>query len=153
MSQAVQTERFTVGVFQDPAWAERGVRALLEAGFASGSLTLLAVSSGPIDGFFASVLGGPPRHLDIKNLGSVSARGPLVDALQGRDLKLERLGLAAAIDRAGFQPHDGYIFETLVGRGGVLAAISSEARAADALAKLHAYGGGNAGIGAWTGRV
>ncbi len=153
MSQAVEADRFTVGVFQDPVWAERGVRALLEAGFASGTLTLLAVSSGPIDGFIESVLGGPPRHLDIKILGAVSARGPLVDALQGRDLKLERLGLAAAIDRAGFQPHDGYIFETLVGRGGVLAAISSEARAADALAKLHAYGGGNAGIGAWTGRV
>lgn len=153
MSQPVETERFTVGVFQDLAWAERGVRALLDAGFASGSLTLLGVSSTSFDAFIESVLGGPPRRLDLKILGAVSARGPLVDALQGHDLKLERSGLAAAIDRAGFQPHDGYIFETLVGRGGVLAAIASEPRAADALAKLHAYGGGNAGIGAWTGRV
>ena len=38
-------------------------------------------------------------------------------------------------------------------RGGVLVGVSGEARAADALATLHAYGGGNAAIGAWTGRV
>ena len=47
--------------------------------------------------------------------------------------------------RVGYQPHDGRIFETLVGRGGVLVAIRSEPRAADALAILHSYGGGNAG--------
>jgi hypothetical protein len=55
--------------------------------------------------------------------------------------------------RVGFQAHDGFIFETLTKRGGVLVAIRSESRAADALALLHAYGGGNAAIGAWTGRV
>jgi hypothetical protein len=49
--------------------------------------------------------------------------------------------------------HDGQIFETLVERGGVLVAVLSEPRAADALARLHAYGGGNAAIGAWVGRV
>ena len=55
--------------------------------------------------------------------------------------------------RVGFQAHDGRIFETLTARGGVLVAIHSEPRAADALALLHSYGGGNAAIGAWTGRV
>ena len=40
-----------------------------------------------------------------------------------------------------------------VWRGGVLVAIHSEPRAADALAVLHSYGGGNAAIGAWSGRV
>ena len=49
--------------------------------------------------------------------------------------------------RAGFQSHDGRIFETLAGRGGVLVAIRGEPRAADALAILHSYGGGNAAIG------
>ncbi len=83
----------------------------------------------------------------------VSANGPLIAALQGEDEGLTRLGLGGAIGRAGFQQHDGYIFETLTGRGGVLVAIRSEPRAADALATLHAYGGGNAAIGAWTGRV
>jgi hypothetical protein len=81
------------------------------------------------------------------------ARGPLVAALQGPDNGLETAGLGRTIGRAGFQAHDGYIYETLTGRGGVLVAIRSEPRAADALAKLHAYGGGNAAIGAWTGKV
>jgi hypothetical protein len=57
------------------------------------------------------------------------------------------------MQRAGFQAHDGRIFEALAGRGGILVAIRSEPRAADALAILHSYGGGNAAIGAWTGRV
>jgi hypothetical protein len=35
----------------------------------------------------------------------------------------------------------------------VLVAIASDARAADALAVLHSFGGGNAAIGAWAGRV
>jgi hypothetical protein len=35
----------------------------------------------------------------------------------------------------------------------VLVAVHNEPRAADALARLHAYGAGNAAIGAWTGRV
>jgi len=55
--------------------------------------------------------------------------------------------------RVGFQAHDGRIFEALAGRGGILVAIRTEPRAADALALLHSYGGGNAAIGAWTGRV
>ena len=55
--------------------------------------------------------------------------------------------------RVGFQAHDGRIFDALTGKGGVLVAIKSEPRAADALAILHSYGGGNAAIGAWTGRV
>ncbi|MDP6582991.1 MAG: hypothetical protein QF681_20305, partial [Vicinamibacterales bacterium] len=81
------------------------------------------------------------------------AHGQLVGALQGTDAGLERTGVAATIGRAGFQAHDGFIYETLTARGGVLVAIDNESRAADALAILHSYGGGNAAIGAWTGRV
>jgi hypothetical protein len=55
--------------------------------------------------------------------------------------------------RAGFQPHDGLIFETLVGKGGVLVAVQGAPRAADALAVMQSYGGGNAAIGAWGKRV
>jgi hypothetical protein len=54
---------------------------------------------------------------------------------------------------AGFQAHDGRIYETLAQRGGILIAVRSEPRAADALATLQAYGGGNAAIGAWHGRL
>ena len=77
----------------------------------------------------------------------------VVDALQGDARDLAKLGLAGTMRRVGFQAHDGRIFEALAGRGGILVAIRSEPRAADALALLHSYGGGNAAIGAWTGRV
>ena len=55
--------------------------------------------------------------------------------------------------RVGFQAHDARIFDALTARGGVLVAIQGDPRAADALAILHSYGGGNAAIGAWAGRV
>ena len=85
--------------------------------------------------------------------GAVLARGPLVGALQGVSGDLSRLGLAGTMRRVGFQAHDGRIYEALTSRGGVLVAIHSEPLAADVLAILHSYGGGNAAIGAWTGRV
>jgi hypothetical protein len=84
---------------------------------------------------------------------SVRARGPIVAALQGADQELSKHGIAATARRVGFQAHDGRIFETLTSRGGVLVAVTTDARAADALAVLHSYGGGNAAIGAWAGRV
>jgi hypothetical protein len=86
-------------------------------------------------------------------LGNVMAHGRLIEELQGTDDGLGRTGVAATIRRVGFQPHDGFIFQTLTERGGVLVAVESESRAADALALFHSYGGGNAAIGAWTGRV
>lgn len=145
--------RFTIGVFQDIAWARRGVEALLQDGFVPESLTILAKESPDAESLIESTLGAPPERLDLKSLGAVVARGPLVAALQGDDDGLKTTGLGRTIGRAGFQAHDGYIFETLTGRGGVLVGIRNEPRSADALAKLHAYGGGNAAIGAWTGRV
>ena len=144
---------FTIGVFQDAAWARRGVEALLRDGFVAESLTILGKESPEAAGLIESALGAPADHVELKALGAVVARGPLVPALQGNDEGLKASGLGATIGRAGFQAHDGYIYETLTGRGGILVAILSEPRAADALAKLHAYGGGNAAIGAWTGRV
>ena len=63
------------------------------------------------------------------------------------------IGVAAAMRRAGFQPHDGLIYEALRGKGGVLVAVQDAPRAADALAVMQSYGGGNAAIGAWGNRV
>ena len=145
--------RFTIGVFQDIAWARRGIEALLQDGFIPESLTVIAKESPDAESLIESTLGAPPEHLELKSLGAVVARGPLVAALQGSDNGLATAGLGRTIGRAGFQSHDGYIFETLTGRGGVLVGVRNEPRSADALAKLHAYGGGNAAIGAWTGRV
>lgn len=149
----VDTGRFTVAVFQDAAWAAKGLEALRAAGFVLESLSIVAKDSPDAAALFQSVFGEPALRLDLAVVGSVLARGPLIDVLQGSSRDLPKLGLAATMRRVGFQPHDGRIFETLTGRGGVLVSIRSEPRAADALAIFHSYGGGNAAIGAWTGRV
>ena len=144
---------FTVGVFQDVTWAERGIAALLDDGFPAESLSVLSKAADPAAALVRSIFGAEPQKLELKSLGPVVAHGPLLDVLRGSDDGLARAGLAATFGRAGFQAHDGHIFETLTGRGGVLVAVQTEPRAADALAKLHAYGGGNAAIGAYAGRV
>jgi hypothetical protein len=145
--------RFTIGVFQDVAWARKGSEALLDAGFVSESLTIIAQDTPEAATLIEEILGEPAERVELKALGTVLARGPLVAALQGADERLRTAGLGGAITRVGFQPHDGHIYETLTGRGGVLVAVRNEPRAADALAKLLSYGGGNAAIGAWSGRL
>lgn len=152
MSVELETGLFTVGVFQSVEWATRGVQALKKQGLATESLSILAKASPEVTALIRQEL-GDPQTLDVQGLGSSVARGPLVDALQGGDQGLRTLGIAGTMRRVGFQAHDGRIFDVLTARGGVLVAIHSEPRAADALALLHSYGGGNAAIGAWTGRV
>jgi hypothetical protein len=149
----VDTGRFTVGVFQDVAWAENGLKALTHAGFVPESLTVLAKEGADVSALFARTFGAAADRLELPAIGTVLTRGPLVDALQGASRDLSKLGLSGTMRRVGFQAHDARIFEVLAARGGVLVAIRSEPRAADALAILHSYGGGNAAIGAWTGRV
>lgn len=144
---------FTVGVFQDVAWATKGLDALKRAGFASESLTVMAKESADTSSLIERTLGSGGERIEAADIGPLVARGPLVAVLQGAASDLKSLGMAGTMRRVGFQPHDARIFETLTGRGGVLVAIHSEPRAADALAILHSYGGGNAAIGAWSGRV
>jgi hypothetical protein len=149
----IGTGLFTVGVFQDTRWADRALDALKRHGFALESLTVLGADAPDVHDLLRRTFGGEPARSASKGLGVVLATGPLVDAIQGDGGALAQVGLAAAIKGVGFQSHDGFIFETLVRRGGVMVAVLSEPRAADALAVLHAYGGGNAAIGAWRGRV
>jgi hypothetical protein len=150
---AVDTGRFTVAVFQDIAWARKGLHALKQAGFPAESLTVIAKESPDVASLIEQVCAGSADRVDLPVLGAVLARGPMIAALQGSGHDLPKLGLVGTLRRVGFQPHDGRIFDALTGRGGVLVAIHSEPRAADALAILHSYGGGNAAIGAWSGRV
>lgn len=152
MAVEVETGRFTVGVFQDIAWAEKGVEALRKQGLAVESLSILGKATPEMAAFIERTLGAP-QTLELRDLGSAMARGPVIAALQGSDQGLAKLGIAGTMRRVGFQAHDGRIFHVLTERGGVMVAIHSEPRAADALAVLHSYGGGNAAIGAWTGRV
>ena len=149
----VDTDRFTVAVFQDVAWAQKALTALTQGGFLPESLTIIAKDTPEAATLIEQTLEAAGERFDLRPIGPVLARGPLIDALQGTARDLPKLGLSGTMRRVGFQAHDAQIFETLTGRGGVLVAIRSEPRAADALALLHSYGGGNAAIGAWTGRV
>ena len=149
----VEAGRFTVGVFQDVAWATKGIAALVQAGLPPASLTILAKDAPEGAALLEQSLGAPGSRLDIAGVGPTVLHGPMVGALQGNANDLAKLGLAGTMRRVGFQAHDGRIFEALVARGGILVAVHSEPRAADALAVLFSYGGGNAAIGAWTGRV
>jgi hypothetical protein len=153
MMQEVETGRFTVGVFQDVPGAEKGIDALKRQGLLPESLTVLGKVSPELAALIERAVGAPPEALEVHGLGSVLARGPLVAELQGADHGLAHLGIGGTMRRVGFQPHDGRIYDALTARGGVLVAIHSEPRAADALAVLLSYGGGNAAIGAWSGRV
>ena len=145
--------QFTVAVFQDVQWAGRGLEALARHGFPAESLTVVAKETPEAAVLIQQTFGVNAGRLDLHGVGPVVAHGSLIKALQGSEADLGKVGMAATIGRVGFQAHDGFIFETLTARGGVLVAIRSDPRAADALAVLHAYGGGNAAIGAWTGRV
>jgi hypothetical protein len=149
----VDAGRFTVGVFQDVAWAEKGIAALKRAGIAAEALSILGKESPEVSALIERILGGAGEKIDIAGTGPVLARGPIVEALQGSARDLAKLGISGTMRRVGFQAHDGRIYEALTARGGVLVAIHSEPRAADSLAVLLSYGGGNAAIGAWTGRV
>lgn len=149
----VETGRFTIGVFKDVASAERGIEALKRQGFPAEALTVLAKESPDTSGLLQKVFGRTPDKMDLQGIGSAVGAGSLLSALDAGAGNLAKAGLASSLKRVGFQPHDGCIFETLTVRGGVLVAVRSEPRAADALSTLHCYGGGNAAIGAWTGRL
>ena len=149
----VETGRFTVGVFQDVAWAQKGIAALRHAAFPVESLTVLAKDTPENAALVEKTFGSPADRFELAGVGAVVTRGSLVEGLQGPSRDLAKLGLAGTMSRVGFQAHDARIFEALAARGGVLVAIRSEPRAADAIAILHSYGGGNAAIGAWTGRL
>jgi len=144
---------FTVAVFQDAAWAAKALDALKQAGFSPEGTTVIAKDTPDAAALISKTFGSTGDRLELGAIGSVVAHGPLVAALQGSARDLTTLGLAGTMRRVGFQAHDGRIFETLTGRGGILVAVRSEPRAADALALFHSYGGGNAAIGAWSGRI
>jgi hypothetical protein len=92
---SVDTGRFTVGVFQDVAWAAKGIQALQEKGLPAESLSIIAKESPDVGALIERTLGSGAERLDVTNTGVVLARGPLVAALQGPDHGFARLGIAA----------------------------------------------------------
>jgi hypothetical protein len=147
------TALFTIGVFQNVEWATKGIAALRAAGFPAETFSMIAKEDQAAGALVEQTCGGPGERIELAFVGPIIARGPLVASLQGESRDFAKLGIAATMRRVGYQPHDGRIYETLVGRGGVLVAIKSDPRAADALAIMLSHGGGNAAIGAWSGRV
>ena len=98
----VETGRFTVGVFQDAAWAEKGLKALTQAGFVPDSLTVLVKDSVDAGALFTGTFGTAADRLELAAVGGVLARGPLVKALQGAGHDLAKLGLSGTMRRVGF---------------------------------------------------
>ena len=149
----VDTGRYTIGVFKDVASADRGIEALKRQGFPAEALTVLAKESPDTSGLLQKVFGRTPDKLDLPGIGDDRRRRQPARACLKPGRCDRRAGSRSEPDPRRIPVHDGRIFETLTGRGGVLVAVRSEPRAADALSTLHCYGGGNAAIGAWTGRL
>ena len=116
MAQSEENSLFTIGVFQDTAWAERGLDALKRHGFGPEALSVIARHSDDVAALVERALGGAPTSVEVGGLGAAIAQGSLVGALQGDDEALGKTGIAATVSRAGFQSHDGYIFATLTAR-------------------------------------
>jgi len=140
MAKAEKT-LFIVGVFKDLAWAEKGIDALREQGFQQAVVSVM-------------MKGRPRRRLvrpkgdrrrtrpswNCRNWVPWWARVPWSVFSRARARDLGKIGISGAIRRAGFQAHDGLIYETLAERGACWVAIEDPARASDALAILLSYG-------------
>src|SRR5262245_36378428 len=101
---------FTVGVFQDVAWATKGLDALKRAGFANESLTVMAKEGADAASLIERTLGSAGDRIEAADVGPLIGRGPLVAVLQGSASDLKKLGMAGTMRRVGFQPHDARIF-------------------------------------------
>ena len=72
----VEQTLFTVGVFKDMAWAERGIEALRQQGF-QPSVTTVMVKDGPeAASFVQKATGADAERLDLPKLGALLGAGP-----------------------------------------------------------------------------
>ena len=98
----VETGRFTVGVFQDVAWAKKGLDALMRAGLPAESLSIIAKDSADVGSLIQQTLGRSGRAARLTGAGTVLTGGPLVDALQRLARDLPTLGLSGRCAAWGF---------------------------------------------------
>jgi hypothetical protein len=66
----VEVRRFTVGVFQNAAWAQKGLEALARAGLPAESLSIIGKESPELSSLIEQHLGGSAERMDL----SASAR-------------------------------------------------------------------------------
>src|SRR5712671_123325 len=95
----VDTGRFTVGVFQDVPWAQKGIEALRRAGLAAESLSIIAKESPEVALFIEQALGTPAERLETIATGPLLAKGPILAPLQGVAHDLAKLGLSGTMRR------------------------------------------------------
>src|SRR5262245_64548847 len=93
----VETGRFTVAVFQDVAWAGKGLNALKAGGFSPAMLTVIGKETADVGALIEQTLGSPADRVELATLGTVLARGSLVEVLQGSTSDLAKLGLAGTM--------------------------------------------------------
>src|SRR5438105_13353314 len=97
-----ETARFTIGVFQDAAWAAKGLAALRDARFTADMFSVLAKESPEATALIEKTFGAKGDRMDIAGVGAVVARGPLVAVLHGAARDLGKIGIAGSIRRVGF---------------------------------------------------
>ena len=66
----VDAGRFTVGVFQDVAWAQKGLDALAQAGFPREALTILAKDSPDAAALIERALGAAGERIEVAGVGA-----------------------------------------------------------------------------------
>ena len=69
---------FTIGVFQDVAWADRGLAALVADGFDPASISVLARATSGAEAPIQQHLGATVERLELPRLGAAVGCGPLL---------------------------------------------------------------------------
>jgi len=94
----VEAALFTVGVFKDIAWAERGIDALKQQGFAAERMTLAAKASTESAALIERALGAAPESVELPVVGAAVVRGPS---------RTRSTDLAATWSRSAWRPRCG----------------------------------------------
>src|SRR5262245_63966123 len=79
---------FTVGVFQDVSWADKGLQALRAHGFPADALSLIVKDTPETIALIDRTFGEPAAALEIRGVGAARVRGSTGAALQGADQAL-----------------------------------------------------------------
>ena len=120
-------ELHVVGVFQDATWARRGLEALVRDGFTP--VTLIAIGCHPPTSRCCSATFWFTRlERSLRDVGAVSAAGPLLSTLQGADDGLSPRGLDGDGPAGRLPAARRPDLQRLLARGGVLVGRERAAR-------------------------
>lgn len=151
--------RTVAAVFSDYTHADRAIRKLLESGFRTGDMSVIATDREGIPATIAAeenkttnagtgaAMGGATglmlglAALAIPGIGPIVAAGPLAAALTAAGVGAAAGGVLGALTRAGVPEGHAGAYETALARGGTLVAIQvDEDKASEAENILQSYG-------------